>query len=66
MPDRVLADTASAAAFAGVEPDTVHQWASRGLIRRYGTSGRRLFDLREIASLRADTPAVPVELVQDD
>jgi len=56
MSDPILVDAATAAAFAGVRPDTVHQWATRGRITRYGTHGNRLFDLRELASLVRDTP----------
>lgn len=51
-----LVDAATAAVYAGVARDTIHQWASRGRITRHGTPGRRLFDLRELAALLADTP----------
>ena len=55
-PDRILVDVETAAEFAGVAVDTIHQWATRGRIHRYGTRGCRLFDLREIAPLIRDTP----------
>lgn len=52
----ILVDAAAAATFAGVEPDTIHQWASRGRITRHGTRSNRLYDLREIQLLVRDTP----------
>lgn len=55
----ILVDAATAAAFAGVAVDTIHQWATRGRITRHGTAGRRLFDLREIEAVGCDTPRVP-------
>lgn len=61
----ILVDVETAAAFACVEPDTIHQWASRGRVLangtrhrliRYGTPRARRFDLREITWLLSDTP----------
>lgn len=46
-----LVPTQLAALATGVSEATVRKWASRGRITRYGTPGRRQYDLDELMEL---------------
>jgi hypothetical protein len=51
---RWLADTAAIAVLTGRQPATIRSWASRGLLARRGTRGRRaLYDVEEAQDLAA-------------
>ncbi|RDI64162.1 transcriptional regulator [Nocardia pseudobrasiliensis] len=48
---RRLVPTELAALAAGVKPETIRKWASRGKLTRYGRPGRAEYDLSEIFDL---------------
>ncbi|GAA4078584.1 hypothetical protein GCM10022214_40860 [Actinomadura miaoliensis] len=54
--------TELAALAAGVSEATIRKWASRGKLTRYGTPGRAMYDLDELATIMASprrSPASP-------
>ncbi|GAA4136222.1 hypothetical protein GCM10022416_19710 [Actinomadura keratinilytica] len=51
--------TELAALAAGVSEATIRKWASRGKLTRYGTPGRALYDLDELAVIIASPRRSP-------
>ncbi|GLZ15458.1 hypothetical protein Acsp04_56930 [Actinomadura sp. NBRC 104425] len=51
--------TELAALAAGVSEATIRKWASRGKLTRYGTPGRALYDLDELAAIMASPRRSP-------
>lgn len=51
----ILIDTAAAAVYLEVTPAAIRQLATRGTLTRYGTTRRRLYDVRELARHAATT-----------
>lgn len=58
VPD--LLTTREAAELLGVNPHTIHNAATRGKLKRYGTRRQRLWSLKELAkAFMADPPPDP-------
>ncbi|MFJ4651895.1 transcriptional regulator [Nocardia sp. NPDC088792] len=49
--ERRLVPTELAALAAGVKPETIRKWASRGKLTRYGRPGRAEYDLAELLTV---------------
>lgn len=56
--ERWLADAQAIALITGRKPATIRSWASRGLLPRHGTRGRRvLYDVEEAQALATSIDA---------
>jgi hypothetical protein len=49
---RLPVTSSEAAESTGLAEATIRSWAARGLLRRYGTSQRRLYDLAQVGAVR--------------